>query len=329
MTVNVGFIGYRNHAARLMQIIEQRNDCNIKYIFHPTKLIDDKSTNELSDLYSCDAIIIASPNKTHFNYIIQILENSNCKIFCEKPPVTNESELKFIESLPVSKKKQLYFNFNFRFSEINELLNSQLKNNTIGKIIHLNILATHGFAYKQEYRESWRSDGINNIHSILETLTIHYLDLLNLNSIKTTRWIYLPSNVSHIGTSYDTLCLNMESEDNMTISILNSYAAPFINQITIIGTNGYCVIKDKQIEIKSPRETFGPNGVFITPPSIFVDDNFSINDDYKESLVKSIDYFITTVKNNGDFNLKYFQTSILTNRLVLLIKNNYKQYEKS
>ena len=46
-------------------------------------------------------------------------------------------------------------------------------------IISINFIVSHGLAFKEEYIKSWRSDGQKNLHNILDTLTIHYLDLSN------------------------------------------------------------------------------------------------------------------------------------------------------
>jgi len=37
MVVNLGIIGYRNHAEVLRDIIDQKIDCKVSSIFHPDK----------------------------------------------------------------------------------------------------------------------------------------------------------------------------------------------------------------------------------------------------------------------------------------------------
>ena len=60
LAINIGLIGYRNHAARLLQLVEQRSDCKIDFIYHPTKSFNDtRVTNNFSELLKCDAILIA------------------------------------------------------------------------------------------------------------------------------------------------------------------------------------------------------------------------------------------------------------------------------
>ena len=82
LTHKIGFIGYRNHAKKLLDIVEEEENFEVSKLYHPTKNIDDsRITNNLEDLYECDGIIIASPNATHFEYIKKIVENSKCYIF--------------------------------------------------------------------------------------------------------------------------------------------------------------------------------------------------------------------------------------------------------
>ena len=126
LVVQLGIIGYRNQAERLITLAETNPKCNLKYIFHPNKKISDKRvTNNLNDLFSCDAIIISSPNSTHYEYIKKLSHYSGY-VFCEKPPVTTFEELKKLKKLNENKKRKIFFNFNYRFSELNNIL-KQLK----------------------------------------------------------------------------------------------------------------------------------------------------------------------------------------------------------
>ena len=64
----IGFVGHRNHARKLLELVENNHDFEVTKIYHPTKKIDDsRGTNNLEDLYECDGVVIASPNMTHFD----------------------------------------------------------------------------------------------------------------------------------------------------------------------------------------------------------------------------------------------------------------------
>ena len=121
MTHKIGFIGYRNHAKKLLDIVEENVGFEVSQIYHPSKNIDDsRITNNLKDLYECDGVFIASPNNTHSEYLEKIVENSNCLIYCEKPPVTSGEGIEYLEKLSNEQKKRIFFGFNLRFSELND-----------------------------------------------------------------------------------------------------------------------------------------------------------------------------------------------------------------
>jgi len=317
LVINIGFIGYRNHAARLLDLLEQRSDCKINFIYHPTKSFNDtRVTNNFSQLLKCDAILIASPNHTHYEYLKNLLENFKGYIFCEKPPVTTLIEIEKLENLDIEKKSRLFFNFNYRFSNINTNLKNQLNSDVIGKIIHVNMIYTHGLAFKKEYLNSWRADGKKNLHNIAETVSIHYLDLLNLHFGDIEKMVYFPRLVSEKGTSYDTDYLTLQYKNGITASILNSYASPSIDDITIIGTNGYFTIKNNELSIYSPRDTFNSKGFFLSPPIVYKH-SFSMETDYQDSLQKSLNYFISHIKEKIPIDLDHFNASLRTNKIIL------------
>lgn len=321
LVLNLGIIGYRKHAGKLISFVEERSDSKIKFIFHPTKMMnDERFTNNFSDLLNCDAIIISSPNDTHFEYIEKLLDSFNGYIFCEKPPVTKIDELQKLDSLNDKQKKKIFFNFMFRHSKLNNLIKDQMVSKDIGRFIHMDIIMSKGLAFKSEYPGSWRADGEDNLHNILDANTIHYIDLLNFHLGKIKKSVYIPSLISKNGTSFDTSYVILTYENDVTVSIFNSYATPLINEISIIGENGQCVIRKGRLEIYSPRDTFDDEGLFVNPPKIFEED-FVIGNDVEDSLRRSLEFFILKTMNNEEIPIDYFNTSISTNRIILELKN--------
>ena len=100
LVVKLGIIGYGNQAIRLIAICKEIKNCNIAFIYHPTKSLDDpRSTTNFSDILSCHAVIIATPNNTHFKYIRKLIDHFDGFIFCEKPPCNSLKDLNYLKRL--------------------------------------------------------------------------------------------------------------------------------------------------------------------------------------------------------------------------------------
>lgn len=320
MVISIGIIGYRNHAQRLISLVDSSTECRLKCIFHPNKKIDDqRGTNNFSDLLECDVVIIASPNNTHYDYLKK-LESFSGYVFCEKPPVVNLDELNKLKKIKDSKSRRTFFNFNYRFSELNKILKKYMNSKEIGKIIFIEIIASQGLAFKKEYIDSWRADGRNNKFNLLDTVTIHYLDLINQHFGISKNQFYFPKLVSNNGTSYDTGHLLLEY-DTFNVSIINSYATPFIGELLIIGTNGHISIKNDILEIKTPRDTFDKDNFFVSPPTLFTK-KFNMQNDYHSSLKNSFNFFISNVLNKKEFDISLYETSLDTTQLTLKLRSS-------
>ena len=88
----------------------------------------------------------------------------------------------------------------------------------------------------------------------------------------------------------------------------------------VVGTNGYFACRDDKLIIRSPRNTFNSEGLFISPP-IKNKKKFSMQEDYNNSLRNSIDYFLHFVRKKDKIPINLFQTSISTNRIIINLKN--------
>ena len=327
MEIKLGIIGYRNHAAKLLSILQNKRDVTVKTIFHPDKKIDDsRFTNNFNDLLDTDAVIIASPNHTHFNYVEQLLKGFSGYIFCEKPPVTSEEELTKLERKSSSEKARIFFNFNIRFGGLNEIIQNCINSESMGKILNLQIIHTHGFAFREKYLSSWRSDGEKNLHNILDAISIHYIDLLNLNFGQIQESHYFPQLVSENGTSFDTGYIFLKYNNGITASIMNSYATPSITEFLMIGTNGFLTIRNNETILLSPRDTFNSEGNFTCPPALKRTE-FNFEDEWKSSHEKSLEYFLTCVSENNPIPTNQFKSSIESNRFLLKLKTSKPEWQ--
>jgi predicted dehydrogenase len=317
----IGIIGFGNHASRVISILEKFNEFKIEKIFHPSKkLTDIRGTNQVKELYQCDCIFILSPNQTHYEYIFELVNNFDGYIFCEKPPVIERKDIDSLKKISINNQKRIFFNFNFRFSKIKEIIEKEIKEKRIGEIININIISTHGLAFKKEYKNSWRSSKIENKYSILYTVSIHYLDLIIYHFGNIEKYTHYPSIVSKNGTAYDTSSLCLKS-NNLSATIFSSYAGPKINEIMIIGTNGYVVVRDGEEKVFSPRDTFDSKGFFVNPPQIY-QEIINFDEEYEKSLNKSIKYFLNHIENEKSLDTDDFKKSISSTELLINIKTD-------
>jgi len=320
MKLQIGIIGYKNHALRLIKLISQNKYSELKFIYHPDKKVNHVlATNKLQDLYSCDAVIISSPSQTHFDYIVNLLANFDGYIFCEKPPVCHLADLKALSKIPDSDKNRIYFNYNLRFGLVNSVMSDSYYQEKLGKVHNIKILTGHGLAFKKDYANSWRADGKHNLHAITETLAIHYIDLLLFKYGQINKYFYSPSIVANTGTAYDTVHMSLVF-DNITASIFASYACPLIDEISIIGTEGILKICEGQLYLYHPRDIFDDNGFFKEPPLV---QKYMINKqrEYDNTLEKSLDFFIYHVVEGKAIEAKYFEASLASNRFLLEIQD--------
>ena len=138
--MKIGIIGNGNHSKRIQKILQRKK---INFFIYKPKKPKYFSCDEYKKLKNCNVIFIVSPNNSHLYYLEEL--NKNRYIFCEKPPVTSLNELKKLKKL---NHKRIYFNFNYRFSKISELLKNSQKYK-LGNLLYANIAITHGLAFKK------------------------------------------------------------------------------------------------------------------------------------------------------------------------------------
>lgn len=322
----IGFIGYSGHAARLIRIFDGISE--ISHFYHPEEDIDlekiqmeDKSkvktTKNLADLYSCDGIVICSPNHTHFGYLKKLTEEYKGYIFCEKPPVASIEELEALIKFSDKDKKRIYFDFNMRFSFMNDVLKTYPEKYSLGDPLRVSILAGHGLAFKESYKDSWRSKKELHKAGVLETLGIHFLDVFSSLFGEPENISFAAQNFSPYGDSIDTCHLSCSFKNRCYFNMTCSYCIPFSQKIEIDYTNGSIAFDRGKLKVFGPRETFDKEGFFMAPPLIHEED---INENalYLQSLEKSCRFFVDCINGKREIDLKHFDQSMLSNKACLM-----------
>ncbi len=307
-SIKIGIIGNGNQSKRIQKILKEK-----KYNFYIYKPLKNKKL-EIKNFYNlsnCNVLFITSPNHTHLSYL-KILSSMNKYIFCEKPPVNSKKDL--IELKRINSRK-IYFNYNFRFLKICDILKNK-KNYNLGNLLYGSIVSSHGLALKKDYKNSWRSKKKNTPLGIHEIVSIHLVDIINYYfKIKK---IEKPTLLNHskIGNSFDTSHVKIKLMNDGIIDIFTTYYSSLRRCFLFMFENGIIEQIDNQILIRGPSKNFDKKGLF-KKPKLKKKIIISNNKEKKDTLKKSIEFFLRIVRKNEEFDLNHWNVSIKSNELVL------------
>ena len=99
---------------------------------------------------------------------------------------------------------------------------------------------------------------------------------------------------------------------------MSSYCVPFIDRMEVLYTNGIIHFNAGQLQVSGPRDTFDQKGFFTQPPLIY-EDKLDPDTIYLESLAESCRYFFDCLDNARPIEMKYFEQSLLSNRVCLAV----------
>ena len=301
-----GLIGNGGQSKRIQKLLRNRK---IKFYVYKPKSKNSKSIGDIKKLSKCKGIFILSPNNSHIKYLKMF---NNKFIFCEKPPVSKQSDLIFLKKM---NHKKTFFNFNYRFSIVGEILRSRDKFN-LGRFLYGNIINSHGLTYKKSYKKNWRANKRNNPSGIFETVQIHFVDLINMFfDIKIIDKISL-FNKSGIGKTPDTVHSKIYTKCGGIVNIFSSYRSCLVTKKIFCFENGLIEQDENNIFIKGPAYNLDRKGFFKSPKII---KRYKISNlkDYNLSLEKSINFFLQACENNKKIEKKNFLKSISTTEFLI------------
>lgn len=325
--MKVGVIGYKNHSQKIISILQKQRVnllvyCHKKNIF---KNLENKNKNKktnytdnIIELKTCDAIFITSPNQTHIDYIKYFIKEK-IYIFCEKPPCINLEDFEFLYKLNKKYKNKIYFNFNYLKSNTFRKIKKEVSNKDNGSLLNISIYATHGLFFKKNLKNNWRLNDKNIFNNIYGNLGIHYLNFLIhlFKKIKINNLYFKSVAGKKIS---DTVNIDLECGKNVNCNIFLSYASIMSKKIFFYFNNALIELTNNKLVKYFPRDTFDRNGNFKIPKKIILN---KVDDLSNNSIAKSVNYFLKTVKNNESFNTKDFNISLETVMIVLKsIKKN-------
>lgn len=310
--MKAGFIGYRNFAGKLRTLFEENGSVSSFLLYHPNKNIKGvSSTNKLKDLCCCDFIVIASPDRTHADYLRKLI-NYEGYIFCEKIPVLTRKDLNFLKENPNPK---LYFNFNYRKSILYDILNEHQE-----EILYIHHCCGNGFALTDRYADNWRSDKISAPLGVFQLSGVHFFDLLLFCYGRPDSYHFNSRTVSKHGNSIDNFEISLKFNNGIVANLYFSYTSPFHYHFKITTTEQVLTYDGKMLNINGPRDYFDENERFASPPLT----SSKTLDIYNESLKKSVDYFIEISKCGDKFNHENSRNNLLSTEIFLDILDEFK-----
>lgn len=316
--VGIGAIGSCNHAATIIDAVNSTAIAHVYPIYNPFYVPEQSSTlsyctTNFDDLLAMDGVMILSPNDTHMHYLEKLLAaNYKGYIFCEKPPVTNVVELKKLRDLSPSR---VMYDFSLRYSSFTHQLKDLI--DQVGTVIAVDAWVTHGLAFKQSYPGSWRADKLRHEYGVLETVSVHWIDLFLMlfgNAVGTNHY---QRNVAGTGSSADTCITRIRHASGVHSSIVSSYAAPASTRLLITGSDGIIEFNDGVMSLRRPRDSFDELGKFKNPPIAALN---SVPDPFVDGLRSAVNAFVETIKRKDDFPKEWIKHSIETMDVIVECK---------
>jgi predicted dehydrogenase len=326
MAMRIGIIGYKNHAGRLIEIIAQRKDVKELWVFHPKRerlsnfsfpssLFSLHTTAIIEDLFGLDAVFISSPSETHYSYIFKLVDKVNY-LFCEKPPGVNQTELNNLLRLKRSQRKKILFNFMFSRSPLSNIVRGRTTHGNLGDLVHASFSASQGLAYKPGFENNWRFTKTDIFSSIAGNLGVHYVHLI-LELFGNAEVCFFKKSAVATKSGYDTSYFALSLSKKQCASVLLSYAAPCLQEATVLFSNGIITLNNGVVEEHKPRDIFDQSGRFTPPPKELLFKPSSSNEFYDLSLSNMIDFFFSTLQRQGSFDDKQFFLGIKASHLIL------------
>ena len=241
MSQRIGVVGCGRWGARHLQALERLAEdvgieCIVACDVHPsalTRIENDRillhdNPDTLVEQFELDSVIIATPNKTHFELGKQFLE-SGVNVFLEKPLATSFDHASSLVSVSIQEGMILKSGFLLRFHPCILDARSQIRAGRIGAIQSIH------------YRKKSRRVGNQSVHA-LDTLAIHGLDLAEFLLDGQT-----PLRISEVVGSRTSCALTLEYANQVEISIdVGWEAVADIAELEVTGQNGRILVQLQQ-----------------------------------------------------------------------------------
>lgn len=124
-----------------------------------------------------DTVIVTTMDRYHHEYVIRALE-AGCDAISEKPLTIDAEKCKMIFDAEKRTGKKVIVTFNFRFMPYVTKVKEFLMNNSIGRILAVNLEYLLGKVHGSDYMRRWHAE-MKNASGMLVHKSTHHFDLVN------------------------------------------------------------------------------------------------------------------------------------------------------
>lgn len=203
-------------------------------------------SSELDDVLSddaVDAVILCTPHKFHTDQIIAAAARGK-HVFCEKPLSTSGEEAQRAVDAITAAGLQLGIGHERRFEPAVVALRRAIADGELGTP-----LVFEGNFSQDKFLDlppdNWRLSAIEAPVGPLSATGIHLVDLaISIFGRPTQVWARLSTQATSFANG-DTLAITLAFEKGQTALITAILATPFVGRITVLGSEGWVEIRDR------------------------------------------------------------------------------------
>lgn len=273
-----------------------------------------------------DAVFVAVPTKFHHSIIKELLER-RLHVFAEKPFCLNTSEGEELVALASKYKlvNQVGYHNKFlgTFQEVKKIING----GHLGDIYHF-LGEAYGPVVLKKKQDTWRSKPSEGGGCLMDYAS-HVIDLINdlVSPVVNARGSVLKSIYSRNvdDAVYSILELSNKVSGVLSVNWSDETYRKMSTSITVMGTKGKIISDANELKVYfkdddcPPEYTKGWNVKYVTDLTKPV--NFYLRG---EEYSAQVDYFINAVLGKVPNTINTFNSALLTDKAISLIRNNSK-----
>jgi predicted dehydrogenase len=190
-----------------------------------------------------DAVILCTPHKFHTDQIIAAAAHGK-HVFCEKPLSTSGDDAQRAVDAVTAAGLQLGIGHERRFEPAVVALRSAIMDGQLGTP-----LVFEGNFSQDKFldlpADNWRLSAVEAPVGPLSATGIHLVDLaISIFGRPTEVWARLSTQATSFANG-DTLAITLAFEKGQTALITAILATPFVGRVTVLGSEGWVEIRDR------------------------------------------------------------------------------------